>query len=76
VGLIGDEPAPDALLHGRVVRAERLTNPETGVAFAHLVVKTLGGEIDVVADPEELPELPAEGSIVRAGGWLSGALPE
>lgn len=75
VGLIGDEPAAEALFHGHVQRAERLTNPDTGDAFSHLVVKTLGGEVDVLTGPAELAELPAEGAVVRVGGWLSGALP-
>ena len=65
-------PTAEALFTGHVRSSELRANAATGRAFRHLVVRTLGGEYDVVADPQVVDGSPVEGGVVRASGWLSG----
>jgi hypothetical protein len=67
-------PRAHALFTGRVRKAARLVNPATGVAFQWALVRTLGGEIDVVADPELVDGPLVAGSILQGTFWLSGRL--
>ena len=68
------EPSPLALCGGRVLSVEMRTNPSTDLPFYALHVKTRGGTIDMVADPEALRGRPVEGGIVQANCWLSAAV--
>jgi hypothetical protein len=61
-----------AVVTGRVVGAQALTNGATGRSYRALRVATYGGELDVVAAEAQLPGLPDADSIVRAHCWLSG----
>ena len=74
-GMFGDEgehPQATALFSGVVLDHNRATNPATGADFYTLQVRTLGGEYDVVADPELVHRAPAVDSVVRVSAWLSG----
>jgi hypothetical protein len=69
-------PQALAVFAGRILQFEVMTNSITGTAFAWMQVKTLGGEVDVVADPSII-----QGQVVRAGivfgsFWLSGRITE
>ncbi len=68
------EPSAQALCGGRVVSVEMKTNPATDLPFYALLVKTRGGTIDMVADPETLRGRPVEGGIVQANCWLSASV--
>ncbi len=46
-----DPPKPEIMFCGSVRETSRLTNPVTGQPFSWARVRTLGGELDVVADP-------------------------
>ena len=73
-GMFGDEgqaPVPLALINGHVLAAERRTNP-AGDAFWWMHVRTLGGEVDVVAEEELVTESPVVGGIVSGEFYLSG----
>ena len=70
----GDPPQPYAIFTGYVVGTSLLTNPVTGAAFYWARVSTLGGEVDVVADPEVLEGTLVEGGVVCGWFWLSGRL--
>ena len=59
---------------GRVLAVNRVTNPHTGQDFYHARVKTLGGEFDVVADPELVTQEIKVGSILSGSFWLTGKL--
>lgn len=60
-------PAATANFGGRVLTARKIRNPHTDEYFYYAKVKTLGGEFDVVADPELLND------DITAGNILSGS---
>jgi hypothetical protein len=74
----GDEPEPaaEAFLTGTVVAARGRMNETTGDAFWWARVRTLGGELEIVADPVLLSGPVAAGAVVQGSFWLSGRLPQ
>lgn len=77
MGLFGPDgedvpPRAEALLSGHVRQAELRTNPVTGEPFHCLSVQTLGGVVDVVADPSVVDGAPVVGGVVQGTFWLSG----
>ncbi|MFW5658385.1 MAG: hypothetical protein ACOCZ8_00240 [Bacteroidota bacterium] len=78
LGLLTDdeqeEPEAFARLSGRVLKTEYLENPHTGHGFHWALVRTLGGEVDVLCDPDLLENAPEVGGIVSGDFWLSGRL--
>ena len=67
----GEEPEPMALINGRVLAAERRENP-AGMAFWWMHVRTLGGEVDVVAEEALVAEPPVVGGMVSGEFYLTG----
>jgi hypothetical protein len=67
----GELPVPLALINGTVMDAERRTNP-AGTAFWWMRVRTLGGEVDVVAQTALVAAEPVPGGIVSGEFYLSG----
>lgn len=65
-------PAAQAVFTGSVNQSKYLVNEETGLQFLWLQVDTLNLAIEVVADRRLLKRLPAEGSIIKVTGWLTG----
>lgn len=74
----GEDPNPPeafALFAGIIRETEKKKNILTGQEFYWMLVDTLGGEIDVVADPRYFQDTePKEGGIVHGQFWLSGYL--
>ncbi len=70
----GGSPTAHALMVGRVIEAERIRNELTGNEFVRLRIETPAGPIDLAADLDMVPELPAEGDILQVGAWLSGRI--
>ncbi len=70
----GKIPPATARLSGIILEAERLTNPATGRAFNHALVKTVGMTVDVVADDDQISGVPQPGGVLSGAFWLS-ALP-
>ena len=70
----GGRPSSMGLFGGRVLAAEKLRNPYSDEYFYYAKVKTLGGEFDVVADPELVTEEIREGNIISGSFWLTGRL--
>lgn len=70
------EGAPEAraIFTGRILWADVRTNELTGGRFYWALVKTLGGDFDVVIDPELLEAIPPMGGILSGSFWLSGRL--
>ncbi|HEX6036522.1 hypothetical protein [Longimicrobium sp.] len=64
-------PEPVAVLSGRVLAAGRRTNPAGG-DFWWMHVRTLGGEMDVVAEPALVDAEPVAGGVVSGTFYLSG----
>lgn len=67
-------PEAEAIFSGRVLRANLLANPATGALFYALAVRTLGGIVNVVADPAVPEGNPVPGGIVTGSFWLSGLI--
>ena len=67
-------PLAQALFTGHVRETSIVTNPITKNDFCWAKVRTLGGDVDVVADPVLLNGLLVEGGVVSGSFWLSGFL--
>lgn len=65
-------PTAAAVFSGRILAANVRINPVTNLIFHWVRVKTAGGEIDVVADPQVIVGQVEEGRIVSGSFWLSG----
>ncbi|NGZ76965.1 hypothetical protein [Saccharibacillus alkalitolerans] len=71
----GGQPISTAAFGGRVLRAGWMKNELTGLRFHWALVRTLGGDIDVVADERLVGEREIrEGGILSGTFWLSGRL--
>jgi hypothetical protein len=71
----GEKPST-ALFCGEILEAQVKTNPSGGGRYQHLLVDTLGGQIDMVADMSVLIGEPRVGGIAQCQGWLSARLAE
>ncbi|ELR72100.1 hypothetical protein C900_01842 [Fulvivirga imtechensis AK7] len=71
-----DTNPPEALgiFTGIIREWEMKTNELTGEQFYWLFVDTLGGEVDVVADPRFFDKKPNINGVVQGQFWLSGRL--
>lgn len=69
-----EPPEAHAIFTGHVLEASIITNPVTDVEFCWAKTKTVGGEIDVVADPALLNGLLIKGGVLSGYFWLSGRL--
>lgn len=69
-----DPPEPHALFNGHVLAAERRINTLTDEPFWWALVKTTGGTVDVVCDPELVTTAIEPGGVVSGWFWLSGRL--
>lgn len=70
----GGQPTAHALMVGRVLEAERVTNQLTGREFIRVRIETPAGPLDIIVDPGMLEDLPENGHILQAGAWISGRL--
>ena len=61
----------DCTFSGHIMEFELLENQFTKQKFYRLRVDTLGGEVDVVADPELFETEPVLNGIINGGFWLS-----
>jgi hypothetical protein len=73
-GRATEPPQAHAIFTGHVRETSIVTNPVTGNSFCWAKVRTLGGDVDVVADPVLLNGLLVEGGVVSGSFWLSGFL--
>ena len=79
-GLFGTDEEPDehppahAWFNGVVLETALLTNPVSGMAYRWAWVSTLGGEVDVVCDPNEVAGEIVAGGVIRVSGWPSGRI--
>ena len=67
-------PQAHAIFAGEIKDFARRTNKFSGAEFCWFQIETLGGEIDVLADPNLIKIEPALGGIVRGSFWLSGKI--
>jgi hypothetical protein len=75
----GNETTPPeayAIFTGHVLETALITNPTTGNDFCWAHVSTLGGEVDVLADPALVNDVMVKDGIVKGTFWLSGLVVE
>jgi hypothetical protein len=68
----GSAERAEAIFTGYILDMSIITNPSTESEFVWVRVRTLGGEIEVVADPGVLSGSLPVGGIVSGSFWLSG----
>ncbi len=73
-GKIKEPPLAEIIFNGRVLETARLTNPVTRQKFYWARVRTTGGVVDVVADPQIVQGQVVQDGIVNGTFWLSGRL--
>ncbi len=71
-----DEAEALGIFSGVVLEVEKKKNQMTGQAFYWMLVDTVGGEIDVVADIKQLATIPKKNGIIHGNFWLSGRFTE
>jgi hypothetical protein len=77
IGLFTDNdepPAAQALFTGTISDWAEKRNGLTGLTFYWFAVETVGGGIDVVADPELVTQEPVVGGLLEGSFWLTGTL--
>jgi len=70
----GGQPTAHALMVGKALESEKVTNELTGLQFVRIRVETPAGPMDLILDPGMVEELPEKGQILQAGAWLSGRI--
>lgn len=70
----GKSPTAHALMVGRVLEAETVTNQLSGRAFVRIRTETPAGPMDLAVDPRMVETLPNPGQVLQVGAWLSGRL--
>lgn len=71
-----DSTQSSVILSGEIAELEKKLNQQTGSEFYWILVDTLGGSIDVVADLRCFNETPSIGGIIHGRFWLSGRFVE
>ena len=69
-------PRPIGIFAGEIKAWELKRNERTKANFYWFFINTLGGEVDVVADPKLIAGEPQIGGVVSGQFWLSGRLME
>ena len=69
-------PQAHAFISGEIIDFDLRTNSLTGKQFYWFLVETLGGQVDVVADPVYIKNAPEKGAIIKGSFWLSGKILE
>ena len=70
----GKQPTAHALMIGRALDSQRVTNQLTGREFVRITMETPAGPMELIVDPALLDGLPDRGHILQVGAWLSGRL--
>lgn len=73
-GSVNEPPKSLAIFVGHVLVTETITNAMTKREFYWAKVRTLGGEVDVVADPEIVRGKVIKAGVVKGKFWLSGII--
>ncbi|MEZ5345418.1 MAG: hypothetical protein R2681_07680 [Pyrinomonadaceae bacterium] len=67
-------PQAHGMISGEIKEFGIRTNGFTHQPFYWFLIETLGGEIDVVADPKFVTAEPAAGQIISGSFWISGKI--
>lgn len=71
-----EAPPATAIFSGHVLSHSLVANRTSGASFSGMRVQTLGGVVDVVADPADVQGSPNVGGVIRGSFWLSGRILE
>lgn len=71
-----EPPRPIGIFAGEIKDYELKKNEFTGENFYWFLIETLGGELDVVADPKLVSSEPVIGGMVSGQFWFSGRIIE
>lgn len=70
----GDNPTAHSLMVGELLEWTEVTNKLTGRPFHRLLVATPAGPMDLIVEPDMMPETAEKGMIIQAGAWMSGRI--
>jgi len=70
----GDSPTAHALMVGRLLEGERVTNELTGQVYYKVIMETPAGPISLIVETDLMQEMPETGSVLQVGAWISGRL--
>ena len=70
----GDNPTAHSLMVGELLEWEAVTNELTGRPFHRLTLSTPAGPMDLIVEPQMMPETVNRGMVIQAGAWMSGRI--
>lgn len=70
----GGTPTAHALMVGRLLGTEKLTNQLTNQPFYRVLMETPAGPLALLVEPDLMPAQVADGSILQVGAWISGRI--
>ncbi len=70
----GGTPTAHALMVGRLLKLEKLTNELTDLPFYRMIMETPAGPMALLVDPDLVTGDPADGSVLQVGAWISGRI--
>jgi hypothetical protein len=73
-GTFSSPPKSTVIFNGHALETAQWVIPHTARSFSWARVRTLGGEFDVVADPEIVVGTIVQGGVIGGSAWLSGQL--
>jgi len=70
----GESPTAHALMVGRLLEGQVVTNELTGRGYFRVLIETPAGPMILIVEPDLLQEIPARGSVLQVGAWISGRI--
>lgn len=70
----GETPTAHALMVGTLLEVSELMNELTGRSFHRILMETPAGPMDLIVEPDLMPEAPEKGTILQVGAWISGRI--
>jgi hypothetical protein len=70
----GESPTAHALMVGRLLEGQVVTNELTGRGYFRVLIETPAGPMVLIVEPDLLQEMPARGSVLQVGAWISGRI--
>ena len=63
-----------SLMVGELLEWSEVTNQLTGLPFFRILISTPAGPMDLVVEPDMMPEKVEKGMVVQTGAWMSGRI--
>lgn len=76
LGLFQNKETPDSniMMSGKIIKHKQMVNPLTNNPYYWILLKSLGGTVDVVADPDFIHAPLEVGGIISGTFWLAGRI--